>query len=70
MAELTLELLAARVAELERRLAGGTPLPIMDWRSAVGSMEDNEFTRRWVAEMEATREAERRAANEAVEDPE
>jgi len=65
----TLESLAARVAELERQLAEAkTAQPKKDWRTIVGMFEDDDCTRRWVAEMEATREAERRAAREAVEE--
>jgi hypothetical protein len=63
MPELTLESLAARVAELERKLAASTSQP-KDWRSVIGTMEDNEFTRQWIAEMEAIREADRQAARE------
>lgn len=71
MPELTLESLAARVAELERKLAAVTPNPSVipatrDWLSVVGISEDNEFTRAMLAEMEANSEAERRAA---LEDP-
>ena len=69
MPELTLESLAARVAELERKLAapsGNTPQS-HDWRSIIGMMEDNEFTRDMLAEIEANSDAERRAAqDEAV----
>ncbi len=70
MAELTLESLAARIAELERKqaaqsaqLARITP-PSRDWRKVVGISEDNEFTRDMLAEIEANSEAERRAAQE------
>ena len=65
MPELTLESLAARVAELERKLAAApTPPTNPPWLSLVGSMEDNEFTRDMIAEMEAIREADRQAARE------
>ena len=67
MTEPTLESLAARVAELERQLVRGTLLPEMDWRSAVGTMADNEFTRNMLAAIEENSEAERR---KALEDPE
>jgi hypothetical protein len=61
--ELTLESLAARVAELERQLAARTsPSPKPAWWDAVGMMEDNESTRSMLAEMEAASEAEREAA--------
>jgi hypothetical protein len=67
MPELTLESLAARVAELERKLAATTPSvlpPSRDWLSVVGISEENEFTRDMLAEIEANSEAERRAALE------
>jgi len=60
MPENTLEALTARVAELERKLAAG-PKPT-DWRAVVGMFPDDEFTRAWVAEVEAAREADRAAA--------
>ena len=66
MPELTLESLAARVAELERKLAN-TPSVIpatRDWRSVVGISEETEFSRSMMAEMEAHREAERKEALE------
>jgi hypothetical protein len=67
MAELTLESLAARIAELERKqaaqLAGIIPLS-RDWRCVVGISEDNEFTRDMLAEIEANSGAEQRAAQE------
>lgn len=64
MPELTLESLAARVAELERRLAvrDGILPASRDWRDVVGMSEDNEFTRSMLAEMAAYKEAERQAA--------
>ncbi len=65
MPELTLESLAARVAELERQLAARPAAPTNPpWLSLIGSMEDNEFTRDMIAEMEAIREADRQAARE------
>lgn len=67
MPELTLESLAARIAELERKQseqsAPGTR-PGHDWRHVVGISEDNEFTRAMLAEIEANSEAERGAARE------
>ena len=67
MPELTLESLAARTAELERKQsaqpAGVIPAS-HDWRCVVGLSEDNEFTRDMLAEIEANSEAERRAAQE------
>lgn len=65
MPELTLESLAARVAALEAELADQRayrPPAKGDWRQMIGTMEDNEFTRAMMAEIEATREAERAAA--------
>jgi hypothetical protein len=64
MSDLTLESLAARVAELERKLAekpkeGERP---RYWRTVVGISEDNEFTRAMLAEIEANSESERLAA--------
>ena len=65
MPELTLESLAARVAELERKLAAQPQPPTNPpWLSLVGSMEDNEFTRSMIAESEAIIEADRQAARE------
>ncbi len=61
MQELTLESLAKRVEELERKLAEQTT-PSKDWRRVVGLSEDNEFTRSMLAEIEANSEAERQAA--------
>ena len=65
MPEPTLENLARRLAEVERRLnekqQSVTP-PTRDWRSVVGISEDNEFTRLMLAEIEADHEADRQAA--------
>ncbi len=65
MAELTLESLARRLDEIERRLNERQPsdiAPTRDWRSVVGISEDNEFTRLMLAEIEAAHEADRQAA--------
>lgn len=64
MPEPTLESLAARLAEVERKLAAvPTDQPrLRDWRKVVGRSEDNEFTRAMLAEIEANSEAERREA--------
>jgi hypothetical protein len=65
MSELTLESLARRLAEVERRLNEQQPAiiaPIKNWRSVVGISEDNEFTRLMLAEIEAAHEADRQAA--------
>ena len=73
MPELTLESLAARVAELEREvtaLKGKPPSvlpPMRDWRSVVGISEETDFSRAMQAEMAAAREAARRAAEEGGE---
>jgi hypothetical protein len=65
MPELTLESLAKRIEALEKKLAEGAGAPGKnDWRKVVGISEDNEFTRQMQAEIEANREAERRAAQE------
>ena len=64
MPELTLESLAARIAEIERKLADKSSSvipPTRDWRSVVGISEDNEFTRAMQAEIIALREADYRA---------
>jgi hypothetical protein len=69
--ELTPEAFAAltkRVEALEKKWAEQTPPGKLDWLSVVGISDDNEFTRQMLAEIEASREAERRAArNEADE---
>ena len=65
MSELTLESLARRLEEVERRLNEKQSLiiaPTKDWRRVVGISEDNEFTRLMLAEIEARHEADRRAA--------
>ena len=65
MSELTLESLARRLDEIERRLnekQASVIAPTKDWRSVVGISEDNEFTRLMLAEIEAAHEADRQAA--------
>jgi hypothetical protein len=65
MAELTLESLARRLDELERRLNERQPpviAPTKDWRSVVGISEMTDFSRLMQAEMDALREVDRRAA--------
>lgn len=64
MPEITLESLAARMAELERKLVTqpSESTRSRDWRKVVGISEDNEFTRAMLAEIEANSEAERLAA--------
>jgi len=69
MPEITLESLAARLDALERRFAGTSPSvvpPSRDWRSVVGLSEENDFTRQMYADMQALREAERKAAREGI----
>ena len=62
MPELTLDPLAERVAEIERRLAiGSIPRPT-DWRGIVGMFPDDDFTRAWIADVEAERESDRQNA--------
>ena len=65
MSELTLESLARRLEEIERRLNDKQPsiiAPTEDWRRVVGISEDNEFTQLMLAEIEAAHEADRQAA--------
>jgi chromosome condensin MukBEF ATPase and DNA-binding subunit MukB len=65
MSELTLESLARRLEEIERRLSEKQPsvnAATKDWRSVIGTSEDNEFTRPMLAEIEAAHEADRQAA--------
>lgn len=66
MAELTSESLAARVAELGRKLVGSPSIipATRDWRSVVGISEETDFSRSMLAEMAAHHEAE---SNTAVE---
>jgi len=62
MPELTLESLAARVAELERKLAPArlNIIPATrDWRSVVGISQRTEFSDAMEAEMAAFRESQR-----------
>ena len=65
MSELTLENLARRLEEVERRLNEKQPLiiaPTKDWRRVAGISEENDFTRLMLAEIEAAHEADRQAA--------
>jgi hypothetical protein len=65
MSELTLESLARRLEEVERRLnekQSSALAPTRDWRRVVGISEDNDFTRLMLAEIEAAHEADRQAA--------
>lgn len=52
MAELTLEILAMRLADLERKVAAlATPPPAKDWRRTVGMFEGSEFMAQVDAEV-------------------
>ncbi len=63
MSELTLESLARRLEEVERRLnERSATAPPQEWRSVVGISEDNEFTRLMLAEIDAAHEADRQGA--------
>jgi hypothetical protein len=63
MAELTLEVLAMRLADLERKVAELSVPPISkDWRRSVGMFEGSDFMAEVDAEVLAQREAERLAA--------
>ncbi len=69
MSELTLESLARRLEEVERRLNEKQPsiiAPTKDWRSVVGISEETDFSRLMQAEMAAMRDADRRAAETEV----
>ena len=65
MNDLTLEGLAKRIEVIELQLAAQRS-PKKDWRRVVGISDDNEFTRAMLAEIEAQRDAERKAAEEAI----
>ena len=70
MPEVTLESLAARLAVVERELAGlkGGYIPARgDWESVVGTFEDTESFRAMQDEMKAFKDAERRAAQNGDE---
>ena len=69
MSELTLESLARRLEEVERRLNEQQPLviaPTKDWRSVVGISEETDFSRLMQAEMNALRDADRRAPKRKI----
>jgi hypothetical protein len=66
MSELTLESLARRLEEVERRLNEKQPSVISqtkDWRSVVGISEETDFSRLMQAEMEALRDADRQVTS-------
>ena len=65
MPEVTLESLAARVAELEQKLAAK---PVKDWRSVVGLFDRNEFIEQVIEEGRKYRESLRREAEADAED--
>ena len=54
MPEVTLESLAARVAELEKRLAAK---PVKDWRSVIGLFDGSEFMDQVIEEGKKYRES-------------
>jgi hypothetical protein len=62
MAELTLEALARRVEELERKLSVREAPPAKDWRLAAGMFTDSEFSRQVDEEALRIRQADRDAA--------
>ncbi len=65
MSEPTLESLARRLEEVERRLNEKQPFvvpPAKDWRKVVGISEATDFSHLMQAEMDALRDAERQAA--------
>ncbi len=65
MPELTLESLAVRVAELERKLASPSVIPASrDWRGVVGMFEGSEFMLQVDAEVAAMRASEQKAFDE------
>ena len=68
MPELTLESLAARVAELERKLAASPSImpASRDWRSVVGMFEGSESMVRVDIEVAAIRAAEPQVIDEGA----
>jgi hypothetical protein len=65
MSELSLESLAHRLEEVERRLNEkllSVVAPPKDWRIVVGISEDNEFTRSMLSEIQTAHAADRQAA--------
>ena len=62
MNELTLETLAKRVEELERKVGQREATPVKDWRSAAGMFTDSEFSRQIDEEALKIRQADREAA--------
>jgi chromosome condensin MukBEF ATPase and DNA-binding subunit MukB len=69
MTGLTLENLARRLEEVERRLnemQAAVIATTKDWRSVVGISQMTDFSQRMLAEMEAMREADRQAAEAEI----
>jgi len=62
MSELTLEILAKRIDELERKMSQGNGAPTKDWRLAAGMFTDSEFSRQIDEEALKIRQADREAA--------
>jgi hypothetical protein len=62
MAELTLETLAKRIEELERRLEQKNSGTVKDWRQAAGLFTENETSAQIDEEARKIREADRAAA--------
>ena len=62
MTELTLEALAKRVEELERKISERETIPAKDWRLAAGMFTDSEFSRQIDEEALKIRQADRDAA--------
>lgn len=68
MPAINLEDLAARLEAVERELADSRSAARSKkgWRELIGTMEDNEFTRAMLAEIEAARDAERAEARSRI----
>lgn len=67
MTEITLDEIVKRLEAVEKKLAqqeAEQSRRKKDWRRVVGISEDNDFTRLMRAEIEAAREADRRAARD------
>jgi hypothetical protein len=62
MHELTLESLAKRLEEVERRLNKSESAQAKDWRAVAGMFTDSEFSRELDEEARKIREADREAA--------
>ncbi len=60
----TLAELIKRIEALEKKVSERESPGRFDWLKVVGISEDNEFTRLVLAEIEANRAAERKAAQE------